>query len=145
MKHIRDLPSPIQNQILLRIGLCALSLSAGGGMLALLGRVALALPFALGALLLALSAAHLYTIAVRGHYLMLRGTVLKVERTALSRRPRALLLEVDGKALRVILHNRHRAPASGAAVTLYIPDTAPLYAWRGLHQLNTYLALATEE
>lgn len=142
---LREFPSPIQNLILLRIGLCVLSLAAGAGMLALLGRFALVLPFALGALLLAVGAAHLCHIAAMGRYLILKGTVLKVERTALRRRPRALLLEVDGKALRVVLHNRHRAPADGAAVALYIPDTAPLYEWRGMHQLSTYLALAKQE
>lgn len=142
---LREYPSPIQNQILFRIGLCVLSLVAGAGMLALLGRIALVLPFALGAVLLAGSAAHLCQIAAMRRYLVLKGTVLKVERTALRRRPRALLLEVDGKALRVVLHSRHHAPADGAAVALYIPDTAPLYEWRGLHQLSTYLALVKEE
>ncbi|MPN64891.1 hypothetical protein SDC9_212669 [bioreactor metagenome] len=145
MKKLHQLPSPIQNQVLLRAGLCGLSLAAGIGMLALLGRIALALPFGLAALLLAANAAHVYTTAARGHYLMIRGTVLKVERTSLRHRPRALLLEVEGKALRVVLHNRHRAPADGAAVTLYIPDTAPLYEWRGLHQLSAYLALVEGE
>lgn len=145
MKNLRDLPGPIQNQILLRIWICATALLTGCGMLLLLGRIALVLPFAMGALLLAYSAAHLYTLAAQGHFLILRGTVQKVERTVFRRRPRALLLEVDGRALRVILHSRHRTPADGATVTLYVPDTAPLYEWRGLHQLSTYLALKQEE
>lgn len=138
-------PAPIQNQIIVRGGLCALSLAAGIGLLVLLGDPTLLLPFVLAAGLMAVSAGHIYHIAAEQRYLVLVGTVLKVERTEFWHRPKALLLEVEGKALRLVLHSRHRAPAAGASVSIYAPDAATLYEWRGMRQLFSYLALVVEK
>ena len=67
--------------------------------------------------------------------------VLKLERTPLRLRPKAMLMEVEGKALLVVLRNRHISVREGDALTLYIADTAPLYEWRGIHRLHSYLAV----
>lgn len=90
---------------------------------------------------LAFSAFRLYNIGRRGQYLVLEGTVLKLERTPLRLRPKAMLMEVEGKALLVVLRNRHISVREGDALTLYIADTAPLYEWRGIHRLHSYLAV----
>lgn len=74
-------------------------------------------------------------------YLILRGVILKVERTVLRQRPKSILLEANGKALLVMLRNRHAAVREGDTVTLYIADTAPLYEWQGIHRLHAYLAM----
>lgn len=58
--------------------------------------------------------------------------MLKLERTPLRLRPKAMLMEVEGKALLVVLRNRHISVREGDALTLYIADTAPLYEWRGI-------------
>lgn len=137
-------PTPIQNQIIIRSGLGALSLVVGIVMLTLLGDPVFLLPFLLAAALMEATAVHFYRVAAEQKYLVLKGTVLKVERTELWRRPKALLLEVEGKALRLVLHNRHRAPVVGAAISIYAPDAATLYQWRGMCQLFSYLALVEE-
>ena len=93
------------------------------------------------AVLLAFSAFRLYNIGRRGQYLVLEGTVLKLERTPLRLRPKAMWMEVEGKALLVVLRNRHISVREGDALTLYIADTAPLYEWRGIHRLHSYLAV----
>ena len=98
-------------------------------------------PFLLGAALLTICAARLYHTGMRGQYLILRGVILKVERTALRQRPKSILLEANGKALLVMLRNRHAAVREGDTVTLYIADTAPLYEWQGIHRLHAYLAM----
>ncbi len=105
----------------------------------------LALPFLFLTILTALGGCRLYRTAVLNRYLALTGTVLQVERTAILRRPKALLIETEGKALRVVLRGRHWAPAEGGRITLYVADTAPIYEWRGIHQLSSYLTLARSD
>ena len=78
---------------------------------------------------------------MRGQYLILKGVILKVERTSLRQRPKSILLETNGKALLVMLRNRHTSVREGDVVTLYIADTAPLYEWQGVHRLHAYLAM----
>lgn len=141
---LEALPIPLQRQILVRVGLSAASVAVGAGLLILLRSAAMAVPCLVAALLAAVGAWHIYRQATLGRCLVLKGTVLKTEMSALRHRPKALLLEVDGKALRVVLRGRHKVLEAGAAVEVYITDTTPLYDWHGLHQLQSYLALVTE-
>lgn len=98
----------------------------------------------MGALLLAANAGHIYWATASERVLELKGVVLKLEQTAFRRRPKALFLEIDGKALRVVLHSRRSRLKPGDQVTLFILDSAQLYPWHGLHQLDSYLALAAD-
>lgn len=138
------LPIPLQRQILVRVSLSTASVVTGVGLLVLLRSATMAAPCLVAALLAAASGWHIYRQATLGRCLVLNGTVLKTEMSALRHRPKALLLEVDGKALRVVLRGRHKVLGAGVSVSVYITDTTPLYDWRGLHQLQTYLALVTE-
>ena len=130
-----NIPLALQHQMLIQAALSVLTLVLAA--LAMLFSV----PFLLCAVLLAFSAFRLYNIGRRGQYLVLEGTVLKLERTPLRLRPKAMLMEVEGKALLVVLRNRHISVREGDALTLYIADTAPLYEWRGIHRLHSYLAV----
>lgn len=114
-----------------------------GNILLIFFPVVIAVPFFLLAILAAVSGVHLYRVAVRGRYLILTGAVLHVERTAILRRPKAVLTELDGKALRVILRSRRRAPVEGGRITFYVEDSTPIYEWRGMHLLGSYLAVLT--
>ncbi len=136
-----QIPIPLQSQILLRLVLTVCSLVVGSLLLVLFS-LPIAAPFFLLALVTAASGGHLYWVAVCGHYLVLTGTVLKVERTTVLRRPKAILMEVEGTALRVILRNRHKAPGEGSQLSFYVQDSTPIYEWRGMHLLGTYLAAA---
>ncbi len=142
MKHTaQKIPSALQRVIFVRLGLALLSLAVSVFLFVRFGGLTLTVPFLLAALLLAGHAAYIYQLAAGGHCLKLGGTVLNVEHSFLRGRPKALLIETEGVALRVILHGRLKAPAPGDSVVLYIPDTATLYEWRGMHQLESYLAL----
>ena len=136
-----QIPIPLQSQILLRLVLTVCSLVVGSLLLVLFS-LPIAAPFFLLALVTAASGGHLYWVAVCGHYLVLTGTVLKVERTTVMRRPKAILMEVEGTALRVIQRNRHKAPGVGSQLSFYVQDSTPIYEWRGMHLLGTYLAAA---
>lgn len=146
MKHTaQKIPIALQRVILVRLGIALLSLAISVLLFVRFGGITLAVPFLLAALLLAGHAVYIHQLAAGGHCLKLGGTVLNVEQSFLRGRPKALLIEAEGVALRVILHGRLKAPAVGNPVVLYIPDTATLYEWRGMHQLESYLALTTKK
>lgn len=131
-----NIPLALQHQMLIQAALSVLTLVLAA-LAMLFFSITVSVPFLLCAVLLAFS----YNIGRRGQYLVLEGTVLKLERTPLRLRPKAMLMEVEGKALLVVLRNRHISVREGDALTLYIADTAPLYEWRGIHRLHSYLAV----
>ena len=136
----KSLPPALQHQLIIQMGLAVCCLVLAIGALAFIS-FSVSVPFLLGAALLTICAARLYRTGMRGQYLILRGVILKVERTVLRQRPKSILLEGNGKALLVMLRNRHAAVREGDTVTLYIADTAPLYEWQGIHRLHAYLAM----
>ena len=136
-----QIPIPLQAQVLMRLALAVCSLVVGSLLLVSFA-LPIAAPFFLLALLAAVCGGHLYWVAVHGRYLVLTGTVLNVEHTAILRRPKAILMEVEGIALRVILRSRHKAPGTGSQLSFYVQDGTPIYEWRGMHLLGTYLAAA---
>lgn len=142
-QNIRVIPPALQRQLLIQAALSALTLLLSVTAMIFFS-VTISVPFLLCAMLLAFSAFRLYRIGRRGQYLALRGAVLKLERTPLRLQPKAMLLEVEGKALLVVLRNRHISVREGDAVTIYIADTTPLYEWRGIHRLHSYLAVVPE-
>ena len=143
-RQLRSIPVPLQHQLLAQAALSGFCIIAAVVVWVFFS-VTTAIPFLCGSLLLAVSATRLFSIAAAETYLALKGTVLRVERTPFRQRARALILEVDGKALRVVLRNRHFTVQPGDLVMLYISDTTPLYEWREIHQLHSYLALAREK
>lgn len=138
-KDWKSLPPALQHQMIIQIGLALFCLVLAIGALAFVS-FTVSIPFLLGAALLVICAASLL-YWMRGQYLILRGVILKVDRTALRQRPKSILLETNGKALQVMLRNRHAAVREGDTVTLYIADTTPLYEWQGIHRLHAYMAM----
>lgn len=143
-KDLQSIPVPLQHQLLIQTALAAFCIVVAV-VTWIFFAITAAIPFFCGLVLLAMNVIRLYYIAVTGAYLELSSTVLKVERTPIRQRARAMLLEIDGKALRVTLRNRHISIQAGDSVVLYIRDTTPLYEWRGIHQLHSYLALTKEK
>ena len=144
MNHtIYNIPVALQQQILIRAALSAVSLLLSVILLFFFTSM-VSIPFLFSSILLAASAGHTYWAVVHNRVLALKGTVLKLERTVFCHRPKALLVEAEGKALRIVLRNCLHAPKAGEEITLFILDSAQLYPWRGLHQLDSYLALSTD-
>lgn len=136
----KSLPPALQQQLIIQMGLALFCLVLAIGAFVFVS-FTVSIPFLLGAAVLTISAARLYRTGMRGQYLILRGVILKVERTTLRQRPKSILLEANGKALLVMLRNRHATVREGDTATLYIADTTPLYEWRGVHRLHAYLAM----
>lgn len=138
----KQIPAPMQAQILIQTALAILSLTVGVSLFCCFTS-AMALPFLFLTILAAANGCRVYRISAKGCYLTLSGTVLSVERTAILRRPKALLAEIEGKTLRIVLRNRHKAPEKGGRIVIYVQDSTPIYEWKNTYLLNSYMAVET--
>ena len=140
---LRLLPVPLQNLLIYRVALAILALGASLALAVFLHDVHFALPGLILCVTMLVSASLLYRLLIQGRYLALRGTVLNAEQTMIRKHTKVIILEAEGKALRIQLRNRHMKVAQGDIVALYLADTTKLYPWRGMHQLSSYLAIST--
>ena len=140
---LRLLPLPLQNLLIYRVALAILALGASLALAVFLHDVHFALPGLILCVTMLVSASLLYQLLIQGRYLALRGTVLNAEQTMIRKHTKVIILEAEGKALRIQLRNRHMKVAQGDIVALYLADTTKLYPWRGMYQLSSYLAIST--
>ena len=137
----RLLPVPLQNLLIYRVALAILALGASLALAVFLHDVHFALPGLI--LCVTMLVSLLYQLLIQGRYLALRGTVLNAEQTMIRKHTKVIILEAEGKALRIQLRNQHMKVAQGDIVALYLADTTKLYPWRGMYQLSSYLAIST--
>ena len=140
--RLRALPVPLQNLLIYRIALSILALGASLALAFFLHDFRFVLPGLILSVTMLVSAILLYRLLMQGRYLALRGTVFHVEHTIVRKHAKVIILEAEGKVLRVPLRNRHLKVSPGDMVALYLSDTTKLYPWRGMHQLSSYLALS---
>ena len=144
-KEFSTFPEPLQVQMLVRSGLGIAAMVIGLALLFITGKPIVAVPCVLITLLLAGNVLYIRHIVGLELYIKLTGTVVEVERSFARQRPKALILEVEGKALRLSLRSRIGTVDTGATVIIYAPESAPLYEWHGMHQLYSYLALVVQQ
>ena len=136
----KELPGPLQKQIVQRIGLGAAMLALFGIIWGTSGTLGLAIPgLALACYLLG-SGGLLLLRCVRGEYLCLTGTVKDVITSGLRKRPKFLLIETE-QGLLQLPPGRKPFPA-GSSVTLYLDTNTPIYEQDGIFKIYSYLALA---
>lgn len=140
---IRTLPVPLQNLLIYRVALAILALGTSLALAIFLHDVHFALPGLILCVTMLVSASLLYRLLIQGRYLALHGTVLNAEQTMIRKHTKVIILEAEGKALRIQLRNQHMKVAQGDIVALYLADTTKLYPWRGMYQLSSYLAIST--
>lgn len=140
---LRLLPVPLQNLLIYRVALAILALGASLALAVFLHDVHFALPGLILCVTMLISAVLLYRLLIQGRYLALRGTVLNAEQTMIRKHTKVIILEAEGKALRIQLRIQHMKVAQGDIVALYLADTTKLYPWRGMYQLSSYLAIST--
>lgn len=104
---LRTLPVTLQNLLIYRVALAILALGASLALAIFLHDVHFALPGLILCVTMLVSATLLYRLLMQGRYLALRGTVLHVEQTIMRRHTKVIILEAEGKALRIQLRSRH--------------------------------------
>lgn len=136
----KELPSPLQKQILQRIGLGLAMLALFVIIWASTGTLGLAVPgLALAGYLLG-SGGLMYHRCVHGEYLCMTGTVKEVTTSGLIKKPKYLLIDTEQGLIQVPA-GRKSLPA-GSTVALYLAASTPVYEEDGLYKIYSYLALA---
>ena len=117
---IRTLPVPLQNLLIYRVALAILALGTSLALAVFLHDVHFALPGLILCVTMLISAVLLYRLLMQGRYLALRGTVLHVEQTMIRKHTKVIILEAEGKALRIQLRNRQAYPCGTSRKNLYL-------------------------
>ena len=140
--RIAAIPAALQHIIFKRMCETLLAIAAAGCLFIQSGSIFAAAPFLLVAITLAATAIYTGWLATNGHYLALDCVVLQNERTVLRGRPKALLIVTQGVVLRLSLRGNMKMLETGVSITVYVSDATPLFDWRGIHQLSSYLTVA---
>ena len=106
---------------------------------------ALCWPFLLcGAVCGGLGVLQVWHIA-QGRYVVLEGTVQKVEKTLFRSRPKAVITACDGRLVKVYLRGRRWDLTEGDRLRLYVADNTPVYEQDGVLVLGGYLAREVDQ
>ena len=76
----------------------------------------------------------------QGRYVVLEGTVQKVEKTLFRGRPKAVIIACDGWLVKAYLRGRRWELTEGDRLRLYVADNTPVYEQDGVLVLGGYLA-----
>lgn len=147
MKKMKELPEPIQRQILIRF--------ASGGCVALAAVIFSAayrditfLPVLIIGAALVISGLRVWDKAGKGAYLMIQGVCKQIETTRMKKQIKTILISAEtksGDTVRLKVHTRRRKNSAwiGCAVEVCMDRTAALYDQEGVYLVEKYLYLRT--
>lgn len=143
-EKLRELPIVIQKQVIIRYGAAAVSLILLVVSLLMAEDPYLPISLALICVFFVFSASQLLYLALSGHLIEISGECIKVERTPIRRRPKALYLQIESQVVRLQITGKQRVVDAGDQVTVYVSDNAPVYENEGCQQLSGYLAISIQ-
>ena len=76
----------------------------------------------------------------QGRFVVLEGTVQKVEKTLFRSRPKAVIAACGGRLVKAYLRGRRWDLTEGDRLCLYVADNTPAYEQDGVLVLGGYLA-----
>lgn len=143
-EKLRELPMAIQKQVIIRYGAAAVSLILLVISLPMAEDPYLPLSLALIFAFFLFSASQLLYLALSGHLIEISGECIRLERTPIRRRLKALYLQVETQVVRIQITGKQRDAEPGELVTVYASDSAPVYENEGCQQLSGYLAISIQ-
>lgn len=143
-EKLKGLPMAIQKQVIIRYGAAAVSLILLVISLLMAEDPYLPLSLALIFAFFLFSASQLLYLALSSHLIEISGECIRLERTPIRRRPKALYLQVEAQVVRLQITGKQRDVDAGDQVTVYVSDNAPVYENEGCQQLSGYLAISIQ-
>jgi len=142
MPHeFKQIPEPLQRQIFIRLGISLVSLILFTALIATTLDIYFCMPCAIAAVIFATSAFMLFRRSILYEYVVAEGACIEVNRTALKRRDRYIVLNTDTCKVKVMVRNRLRNIPVGTVVRLYVANNTPIYEKDGMQILYSYLAI----
>lgn len=135
------IPSPLQKQILVRLGGCAAGLAMLALVLAYGGDWHFLIPcFSLIAVCLS-TAFSLYDRCIQEKYVIVEGICAEIDRVPFSRRIKALYLRNDQFSIKLVGVRKIKNLVIGDHIRIYVADTAVVYEMDGNQVICNYLAI----
>jgi len=135
------IPNPLKKQLLTRIGLAlaffllsVLVLWAMFDWLAMIPLICLAVFSAIRAYIL-------FSQAVAGEYMIIRGRCIEVTATPIRKRSKSILVQADEHVIRLMVKQRPTRIPVGVELDIYVAANTPIYEKDGADLIHTYLAI----
>ena len=135
------LPEPLKKQILIRLGfslgfflLFILVLWAMFDWMAVVPVIGLSI-FSI------ISAGILFSKAVAGDYVVIRGRCIEVTVTPIRKRSKSILIQTDEHIVQLMTKQRPKRIHKGVDLELYVAKNTHVYEKDGIQLLHTYLAI----
>jgi len=146
VKAFKQIPKPLQKQILYRLGygtailfVTILLLFYTMELFSVLACVLIILFFILNSFLL-------FRRAVIGDYVVIRGECIGINLTAIKRRIKTIIVYTeDNHTIKIIIKQRLKKIQIGSKIMLYVASNVPVYEKNRIYFLNSYLALDMED
>lgn len=140
-ERFRQVPTSLQAQVFLRLGIGALSFFAGIFIWVYSRTASFALPCMLLSLILIVNGLILLYNCIVGNYIRLEGVCTDIEHTRFRKKVKAVTLEFDERYVYVQINRPFFKIKVGDNVTLLVSDKTPVYEKDGTYIIYSYLSL----
>ena len=143
--QFKQIPSPLQKQILIRLAGSGLGIVMLILILAYRGSWQLMLPGIAIFLAFTLSAWLLFRKCVQGAYAVIRGQCTEIERTGIRKRIKAVYIQADDRCIRIVTQlQKIRKLSVGDKLIIYLAEITPVYDHDGCLVIFQIIAAGKE-
>jgi len=145
IKSFKQIPEPLQKQILYRLGWGAAALLLTIALFVYTMEIFSILFCVAVIIFFIVNSFMLFRRAVIGDYVMISGECLGITVTPLRRRTKMITMRSENNlTIKVMIRQRLKKISAGSKIVLYVATNVPVYESGGAHLLHTYLALDTK-
>ena len=140
-KIFQSLPSPVQKQVILRLGGGLLFMILFIIMLIMSRDFTMSLPALVVDIFLFTNVGVILYTFLKGKYISVEGTCLRLDTTEIRKRAKALYIAVDEGVVKIQLKQKIPKTEIGNMIIVYLSEKAPVYEKDDMLILNNYYAI----
>jgi len=141
LKEFKVIPEPLQRKLILQVGLGLCGLLVFIFLLATLRNFGIALPGLALFVFFAICTFRLFVISVSKDYIVISGVCSKVNLTAIKKQTKSIILNAEGKSVKVIIKQRLKKIQPGAAIDVYVYKNAQAHQFNNEYVLPAHIAI----
>jgi len=135
------IPDPLKKQFLVRLGLAFVFLLLSAFVLWAMFDWLAVVPLICLAVFSAIRAYILFSQAVAGEYVIIRGRCAEVTVTPIRKRSKSILVQTDEHVVRLMMRQRPKRIPVGVDLEIYVAANTPVHEKDGADLIHTYLAI----
>ena len=140
-KIFQSLPSPVQKQAILRVGGGLLFMILFIIMLIMSRDFTMSLPALVVAIFLFINVGVILYTFLKGKYISVEGTCLRLDTTEIRKRAKTLYIAVEEGVVKIQLKQKTPKTEIGNRIIVYLSEKAPVYEKDDMLILNNYYAI----